>query len=294
MGAESKIEWTDHTFNPWWGCQRVSPGCEHCYAETFAKRVGLKVWGPSSSSERRFFGDKHWREPLKWNAAAEREGRRARVFCASMADVFEERADLVDHRARLFRLIEATTRLDWLLLTKRPENIRRLAAECSWGNVWPENVWIGTTCEDQARANARIPHLLQVPAAVRFVSYEPALGPVDFTSITSSLGPNGEEYFDALSCDVDAVDDVRFGGAVVDWIIVGGESGGKARPFDLEWARSVIEQGRAAGTAVFVKQLGARPTGDWSDVEQWPEKLAHKGDKIDEWPEDLRVREWPR
>ena len=114
MGTETAISWCDHTFNPWWGCVRVSPACQHCYAETFSKRVGLKVWGPES--DRRFFGPKHWAEPLKWNTAAVKAGVRRRVFCASMADVFEDRADLLNERLRLFQLIEDTPQLDWLLL----------------------------------------------------------------------------------------------------------------------------------------------------------------------------------
>lgn len=133
MGIETEIAWTDSTFNPWWGCQRVSPGCERCYAETFAKRVGLQVWGPKQ--ERRFFGEKHWREPLRWNEQAAKAGARRRVFCASMADVFEERLDLAAARARLFGLIRLTPSLDWLLLTKRPENAARLWAIAAADNA---------------------------------------------------------------------------------------------------------------------------------------------------------------
>lgn len=117
MGADSKIQWTHHTFNPWWGCARVSPGCEHCYAERDAARWGTK-WGVNA--ERRFFGDKHWAEPLKWNRAAGKARETRRVFCASMADVFEDREDLAPHRARLYKLIESTPCLVWQLLTKRP------------------------------------------------------------------------------------------------------------------------------------------------------------------------------
>jgi protein gp37 len=129
MGKNSSIEWTDHTFNPWWGCTKVSPGCEHCYAEAWAKRVGANVWG--SKSERRFFTEKHWSEPLKWNADAESEKTRKRVFCASMADVFEARIDLNPWRLKLWNLIEITPWLDWLLLTKRPQNI---AERVPWKN----------------------------------------------------------------------------------------------------------------------------------------------------------------
>lgn len=314
MGETTKIAWTDHTFNPWWGCQRVSPGCEHCYAETFAKRVGLKVWGPQS--ERRFFGDKHWAEPLKWNRKAAAEGRRARVFCASMADVFEERVDLVEPRARLWRLVVDTPHLDWLLLTKRPENAHRLWDQARLlssepdGATWQENVWLGATCEDQRRADERLPHLLEVPAAVRFVSYEPALGPVDLSrwvfdrdaAIRRAMrGPaalNREQADDVIAHPLD-------------WVIVGGESGPSARPFDAAWARETVAQCKSAGVACFVKQMGSRPyvnASDWPDDARFvglPEgvpitvagagvKLQHsKGEDPAEWPEDLRVQEWP-
>ena len=146
MGKNSSIEWTDHTFNPWWGCVRVSPGCQNCYAETWAKRVGADVWG--AGADRRFFGEKHWQEPVKWNRTASESSPRKRVFCASMADVFELRTDLDTARQQLWKLIIETSNLDWLLLTKRPENIRSMAP---W-TVWPDNVWIGTTVEDQPRA----------------------------------------------------------------------------------------------------------------------------------------------
>src|SRR5579859_1859246 len=123
MAANSKISWTDHTFNPWWGCVKVSPACDHCYAESFSKRVGQNIWGVDSP--RRFFGDKHWTEPLKWNRDALKDfGRPARVFCASMADVFEVRDDLIPHRIRLFDLIKDTPNLLWNLLTKRAQEVK--------------------------------------------------------------------------------------------------------------------------------------------------------------------------
>lgn len=246
---DTKIEWATHTFNPWWGCEKVSPGCAHCYAEAFAKRTGHPVWG--SGSERRLFGDKHWNEPLRWNADG------GRVFCASMADVFEDHPAVGAERHRLWDLIAATPRLTWLLLTKRPENVLDMVP-VRWLDGFPRNVWLGTTVEDQERADMRLPHLLGAPAPVRFVSYEPALGPV------------------------------YFGGALrhgLDWIIVGGESGPGSRAFDPRWAEDAIRQGSASGAAVFVKQLGARPLGM---------KLKdRKGGDWDEWPEELRVREFP-
>src|ERR1043166_1801812 len=134
MGKNSSIEWTDHTFNPWWGCVKVSPACAHCYAEAWAKRVGQAVWGAAAT--RRFFGQTHWREPLRWNAEAKREARRRRVFCASMADVFEPRKELDAERAKLWALIAATPWLDWLLLTKRPGSVGALVP---WTTAWPAN-----------------------------------------------------------------------------------------------------------------------------------------------------------
>lgn len=289
MGSKSKIEWTDHTFNPWWGCTKVSPGCAHCYADAFAKRTGHPVWGPDAL--RRFFPDPHWRAPLTWNAAARDAAVRRRVFCASMADVFEDRPDLVEPRARLFDLIGRTTWLDWLLLTKRPENIGRL-----WlSDVVAPNVWYGTTVEDQARADERIPQLLAVPAAVRFLSVEPLLGPVD-------LRP----YLDGSTRW-----SVRTNATNVDWVIVGGESGPGARPCDVAWIRSIVDRCIDAGVPVFVKQIGAFPVTANANLDDWPDDavLVHhgegaaagraklrdpKGGDPAEWPEDLRVREFPR
>lgn len=223
MSAGSKIEWTDHTFNPWWGCEKVSPACKHCYAELFAKRVGQKVWG--AGVERRLFGDKHWAEPIAWNVAAAKAPQRARVFCASMADVFEGLPSLNAQRARLWKLIESTASLDWLLLTKRPENIASMAP---WRDGWPANVWLGATVENQQYADQRIPALLENAAKVRFLSIEPLLGPIDLRRYLADL----------------------------DWVIVGGESGGSARPSNIAWVRDLRDQCVDAGVAFFFKQWG--------------------------------------
>ena len=236
MGRNSSIEWTDHTFNPWWGCARVSPGCENCYAETWAKRVGAKIWG--TAAERRFFTDKHWREPLKWNHEAEVEDVRRRVFCASMADVFEGRADLDAARSRLWELIGATKHLDWLLLTKRPENIKRMAP---WAR-WPTNVWIGTTVEDQKRAELRLPYLLEVPATKRFLSCEPLIAPVNLDPWLSTK--SGFSF-------------------TIDWVIAGGESGAHARPMLPSWARTLRDQCKQAGVPFHFKQWG-----HWAPVDE--------------------------
>ncbi len=224
MGKHSKIEWTHHTFNPWWGCTKVSEACKHCYAETWARRVGSRVWGPNA--ERRFFTNSHWKQPLDWNREAEVLGERRRVFCASMSDVFEDRPDLRSHRERLFDLIEETPYLDWLLLTKRPKNVSRMAR---WTTDWPDNVWLGTTVEMQKRAEELVPELAKSAAVVRFLSCEPLLGPID---LASWLGSD------------------------VSWVIAGGESGGKARPSHPVWFRALRDQCMAAGVPFHFKQWG--------------------------------------
>jgi protein gp37 len=246
MGQDTKIEWAHHTFNPWWGCVKVSPGCENCYALTLSKRYGHNVWGPAKTTSRRMMSEAYWKQPLKWNRAAQAVGTRARVFCASMADVFEEHPGVVEARARLFALIEATPNLDWLLLTKRPENIMRLMPR-QWDESFygiPANVWLGTSVEDQRRADERIPHLLRVPARIRFLSCEPLLGPV-----------NLDHYL---------IDDwTRIGNDVhyhehppIHWLIVGGESGHGARPMHPDWTRALRDQAVAAGIVFHFKQWG--------------------------------------
>lgn len=247
MVANSAISWTTHTFNGWWGCFKVSEGCRNCYAETFAKRTGRSIWGPPATTERRFFADKHWQEPLKWNAAAEKAGERARVFSASMSDVFEDHPEVGPHRERLFSLILQTPWLDWLLLTKRPENIMRMVPE-SWRAGFPPNVWMGTSTEHQAAADERIPHLLQVPAPVRFLSCEPLLGPVVLEQVYDG------RYMHWLTGEYQDGDRKK---RIIDglsWVIVGGESGPKHRQMDVAWLASLVNQCQAAGVAVWVKQ----------------------------------------
>jgi len=263
MGENSSIEWTDHTFNPWHGCTKISPACTHCYAETFSKRVGHgkrlpTLWGPKA--ERKFFGDEHWRTPLRWDAEAARTGRRARVFCASMADVFEALPGelgrrLETTRRRLWDLIAATPHLDWLLLTKRPENVNGMSPWC--GMPWPNHVWIGTTVEDQERADERIPHLQAVPARVRFLSCEPLLGPVRIAPWLSRQEPI---HFVPFTPEARAAHGEE-GPRVhvhkgIDWVIAGGESGPRARPMHPEWARSLRDQCVAAGVPFLFKQWG--------------------------------------
>jgi|SRR5581483_442323 len=198
MGENSKIEWTDHTFNPWLGCTKISPACTNCYAESWAKRSGLVIWG--ENNERRRTSESYWKQPIKWNVEAEELGIRRRVFCASLADVFEPRSDLISWRLQLLDLIRRTPYLDWLLLTKRPEWIMQLlfasieTVQCDddryddtiiWIRNWldqrpPQNIWLGTTVENQEMAAKRIPSLLKMPATIRFLSCEPLLGPINF------------------------------------------------------------------------------------------------------------------
>ncbi len=273
MGTATAISWTDHTFNPWWGCTRVSPGCLHCYAETFAKRTGHTVWG--KDVERRRFADKHWNEPRRWNETARISGRPALVFCASMADVFEDRPDHLDDRARLFSLIEATPHLIWQLLTKRPENVRAMVPTWWLDATWPSNAWIGTTIEDQQRANERIPELLAIPAPIRFLSCEPLLGPLDLSRWLHL------EWMDALRLPGDPLSFRGEGGwgqemfaalagerPGIGWIIVGGESGPGHRPLVLDHARDLVDQALAAEVPLLFKQVGGHhPTtgGDFLD-----------------------------
>lgn len=230
MGKDSRIEWTHHTFNPWWGCVKVSPACDHCYAEKWAHRLGANLWG--AKTQRRFFTDAHWKEPLRWNRDAAAEGVRHRVFCASMADVFENRKDLVPHRRRLFDLIAQTPNLDWLLLTKRIHLVKKLLPA---GYELPANVWLGTTVENQDQVRKRLPYLMEFASpSVRFVSCEPLLGPID-------LRP----YL------------VRSGSAQrIDWVIAGGESGPHARPMQPDWPQDLREQCQQAGVAFHFKQWG--------------------------------------
>jgi len=251
MGKDSTIEWTHHTFNPWWGCVKVSEGCKHCYAETWAKRVGSNVWGPKAS--RRFFSDRHWDEPLRWDREALLQKERRRVFCASMADVFEPRSELDPWRDRLWHLIAATRNLDWLLLTKRPEHIATLAP---WSHKWPPNVWLGVTAENQDRANERVRLLLQYPAAVRFLSCEPLLGPIDLSQ--SIRGKAVAKPFRGPKA-----------GPGIHWVIAGGESGPGARPMHPAWPRSLREQCISEGIAFHFKQWG-----HWAPSKNYPHETA--------------------
>ncbi len=264
MAENSKIEWTNHTFNPWFGCTKVSPACKHCYAETLTKRTGLVVWGPQA--ERRISSEANWRQPLKWEKDARNNGGNPRVFCASLADVFEDRPEVKETRERLWDLIDRTQCLRWLLLTKRPENIAGMLPKY-WGDGWA-NVWLGTTVEDQQRADERIPHLLRTPAAKRFLSVEPMLGPVDVTRIEFRKAT----WYDALR-DHDGFGLLGAEHMAIDWVICGGESGRNARPMHPDWARSLRDQCAAAGVPFFFKQWG-----EWGPPSILMDATAEHGD----------------
>lgn len=257
MGENSKIAWTDHTFNPWLGCTKVSIGCDACYAESWAKRSGLVEWGGA----RRRTTPANWNKMRKLHAAVP-DGQRQRVFCASLADVFDNEVPS-EWRADLFALIRETPRFDWLLLTKRIGNAKGMLP-ADWGNsvYGYSNVWLGASVVNQAEADRDIPKLLTTPAAIRFLSCEPLLGPID---LTAHCPP-----FHAPHLRQD-----RIG-----WIICGGESGHGARPMEAEWAISLMYQCLATQTAFFMKQ-GSQ--ANWPNFKDF-----------DSFPDHLRIREWPR
>lgn len=240
MAENSGIEWTTHTFNPWIGCTKISTACDHCYAEVWDKRfTGGARWGPHGDRTR----TKTWGNPRKWNREAEGASERPRVFCASLADVFDNHKSILDAwRRELWQLIRETPNLDWLLLTKRPQNIKRYLPE-DWGEGYP-NVWLGATVEDQEQARCRIPHLIAVPARIRFLSCEPLLGPLDLNHVESPA-PFGRQWYDLMSGEIH-------------WVITGGESGPEFRPADPDWFRSLRDQCAEAGVPFLFKQWEGR------------------------------------
>lgn len=242
MAENTKIEWADHTFSPWTGCTKVSPACDHCYAEGWAKRSGHVKWG--SGQPRRRTSDANWRMPLKWNREAERTGVRPRVFCASLADVFDNAVD-PQWREDLFDLIAATPNLDWLLLTKRIGNVgNMLPVPFDFDKHFP-NVWLGATVVNQEEADRDIPKLLAVPAAKRFLSIEPMLGPVDLNYVRQRIQARRSQLARAIN-----------GETWLDWVIVGSESGPGARrdPNMVSWVASLRDQCVNAGVAFLWKQ----------------------------------------
>jgi protein gp37 len=243
MAEKTSIAWCHATFNPWWGCVEVSTECDRCYARELSQRLGRARWG--KDAPRFFFGDKHWAGPGAWNRKAAAAGERRRVFCASMADVCEERDDLEPHRQRLWTLIRETPALDWLLLTKRAGAMGRLipADILALPYVWP-----GVTC-GHPDSQWRVEKLVELECAgPRWVSAEPLL---DALRLEPWLGRIG-------------------------WVITGGESGSGYRVMDLAWLRALVDQCRDARSAIFVKQDSGPRSGQQGRI---PDELW-----VQEWP----------
>ena len=285
MSENSKIEWCHHTFNPWIGCTKVGPGCDNCYAEAdFDKRRHVVQWGAGQPRKRTAMST--WAMPLRWNAKAERLGVRYRVFCASLADVFDNEVP-AEWRHDLFDLIERTPHLDWLLVTKRIGNVRQMIPD-RWSVCMPPNLWLGITVVNQAEADRDIPKLLGLKVSVRFLSMEPLLGPVNLRHLNEDRETNEvdclhpwtwEQEIDAWRDTDDEWEDQfkdYHGVAVsdasgpmhpsVDWVIVGGESGPKARPMHPQWVRDIRDQCEAAGVPMMLKQWG-----EWKPISQMDE-----------------------
>lgn len=364
MAEVTKIQWTTHTFNPWIGCTKVATGCQHCYAEAdMDKRRGRVKWGPNGTRSRTT--EAYWKQPLKWNRLAECNCGaaglgpqecafcaggcvRPRVFCASLADVFEDigsdfvfdhrgermyrrfpevskptndpadhyRVGLPELRKDLFALIDATPNLDWLLLTKRPENILKMwpvthdrrpifpgmpgplgePQPCVISGARRNNVWLGTSISDQATAGKAIPELLKCRdlAPVLFLSAEPLLGPIDLTRVGNHDGTCAN-CFDGNCLYVGDIGGVEYAWSrrnFISWVIVGGESGPNARPCCQTWIRELVRQCSDAGVSCFVKQFGSNAEEGYG-VNRKLRLKDFKGGDPDEWPEDLRVREFP-
>ena len=223
MGQHTKIQWTDHTFNPWIGCQKASTGCENCYAETYAMRFSPNHWGPHQT--RRPAAEITWTKPRHWNKTAERTGRRAKVLCASLADVFDSQGPS-DLRNRLWQLVRETPHLDWQVLTKLPQNLPAMLPD-TFPQDYP-NLWLGISAENQEEYDRRWPLLAHAPATILFVAYEPALGPL--TVLNHDPKP--------------------------DWLIWAGESGRKARTMNAQWARNITAECLQLQIPVYAKQWG--------------------------------------
>lgn len=293
MARKTNIQWTHSTFSPWWGCTKVSPACDLCYAERDAK--GQAVWG--AGKPRRYFDDKHWSQPLRWNEMARAAKTKDpsyqwRVFCASMSDVFDNEVEQ-KHRDRLWQLIEDTPDLTWMILTKRIVNARRMIPE-HWSTFgFPENVWLGASVVSQAEADRDVPKLLSlhVPGK-RFLSMEPLLEMVFLEGHTELLAPGLTEGKDWLTGRTSQCSSI-FGGEACPWnnreedaemplkeprihlVIVGGESGEGARPMNPTWVRHLRDTCQRTGTDFMFKQWG-----EWAPMDSivQEEVVVEEGD----------------
>lgn len=315
MGKESKIEWCTSSWNPWHGCHKVSAGCKYCYMFRDKARYGQDPNVVVRAGDKTFYAPLKWAEPKK-------------IFTCSWSDFFIEESDA--WRDEAFAIMALTPQHTYQVLTKRPDRMWKylrpgrqnevVKAACNilrtrkgefaytkwlseYDGEWPpKNVWLGVSVEDQKTADERIPHLLNTPAAVRFLSVEPLLGPVDLRNVK----PSSSQWLDAVT-GLRGGDHSLADCNSINWVIIGGESGPDARPFDVAWARSIIRQCKDAGVPVFTKQLGAKPydsdlriatprsvivpiDSDWT----FTDKLADRKDgDWSEWPEDVRIREFP-
>lgn len=294
MSQNTNIEWADHTFNPWTGCTKISPACDNCYAEAWAKRSGQVKWGVSEP--RRLTSPTNWRLPLRWNAQHDtfysQHDRRQRVFCASLADVFDNAVD-PQWRMDLFRLIADTPNLDWLILTKRIGNVMPMCRNDSlMFDMIGERVWLGATICNQEEADRDIPKLLQIPAPIRFLSIEPLLGPVNLRNLTheeselDSLKPETweaaiEQWRDTDENWIEQFEDwfnvtlsSELAGPMhsgIDWVIAGGESGPGARPLHPDWVRGLQDQCSTAQVPFLFKQWG-----EWIPINQMTDTAVQR------------------
>lgn len=276
MGNTTKIAWTDSTFNPWIGCTKVSQGCKFCYAELQNRRYGwVDKWGYNATRKRT--SHTNWLLPVSWARKAAASGKKHRIFCASLADVFDPEVDN-SWREDLWDLISYTSIIggvEWQILTKRPENIK-----CMLPDEWLKNpdsieyVRIGVTAEDQENADRRIPILLDSWSGKNFVSVEPMLGPVDL----GWLNYQNVVLIDSLTGMAGFPEPHSPGHPKLDWVICGGESGPHCREMKREWATDLMNKCKSAGVAFFFKQLGGYPD---------------KRDDPNDWPEELRIRQFP-
>lgn len=286
MADITKIGWTHSTFNAWIGCTKVGPGCDNCYAEAQDAR---KIWGGSrhwGAGVPRFLTSKsNWRKPFLWNEQAARTGQRHLVFGGSLCDPFDNEVH-PEWRVSYFKLIEATPHLTWQLVTKRISNVPRMILEATngaWeGKGFPKNLWIGATVVNQEEFDRDVPKLERIPATVRFLSVEPQVGRID------TCKAFGMWWNQTMNCFEGTGREFK---RPFDWLICGGESlqHGVCRPFDVEWARTLARTCKAAGVPFFMKQLGHK-AHDFGCGEL---KYTGKGDDPNEWPEEIRVREFP-
>jgi protein gp37 len=256
VGAKTGIEWTDHTFNAWIGCTKVSEGCRNCYAARDNERWKWNggVWGPGAL--RQVTSTNNWAQPLKWAKAARAAGVREKVFCNSLSDTFDAEAPKTARQGLWMLVGDTYDALDWQFVTKRPERIQEVMSEDGLNDGFFElcKCWLLTTTEDQDAANKRVPLILDVPAAVHGVSCEPLLGPLDLRQWLG-LECRHEDAYSEWETNATICRQCE-NASLLDWVICGGESGPGARPMHPDWARSLRDQCAAAGVPFFFKQWG--------------------------------------